>query len=163
MNGRAIDRTCDALRDELNERFLDEGRSQFSRKNLIDLLTILERHIGSYIDTPLGVLDCGTPYVEAHNATTLIGKFILALEDLDIGKTDPVFVASSSGKNATRSWRDHEEDNLYRIALKAMIDLGAYRNQKDAARTLYKHLNAIGYRIRGRRIDRIRLINLLYR
>lgn len=126
----AVDRSFYVLQNQLNERFSDEGKSQLSRRNVLDLMFIIKDLVGSCMDEHLGELECGTPYVAAHHATTLITEFISAFEDLDVGKTDRIFVASGVGKNAARSWRDREEDNLYRTALQLMIEHGNHDTQK---------------------------------
>lgn len=158
-----MDRSFCALQNQLNERFSDEERSQLSRHNILDLMIILKNFVGSCMDEHLGELECGTPYVAAHNATTLIKEFILAFEALDVGKTDRVFVASGVGKNAARSWRDREEDNLYRTALQLMIEHENNEPQKKIASKLAKTLNSHRYKIRGQRVTAQKLINLLYR
>lgn len=158
-----MDCTCSVLHDELKVRFSDGESSKLSRSNLIDLLGILERHVGSCMDVALGELDCGTPYQAEHNSTALIRQLIAALNDLEIGKKDPVFDTRNSGKNAAKSWREREEDSLYQVALQVMIEVGDYGTQKRAARVLANALNARGYRYRNKCIQQAQLINLLYR
>jgi hypothetical protein len=101
------DKSLDTLINELKEFESDSGRSSLNRTNLLELLRIIHDNLSEI---------CGERYTDNGDldiillspAVCLLGKFIEALSDLDIGKSDDVFKPYDNGANATLSWNDRQ-------------------------------------------------------
>ena len=134
----AYDALLDSLR-ALASRWISEApqdQENFNRRNIIELIDTLAAHLGDALMSVSGTLEDGSTYGHQHPVELQLRSLSEAFRDLDTGKTDPIFIATSHGANKSRTWRERAEDDLFVDMFWSVFKSQNHKSQKLLAERL---------------------------